>query len=59
MAMKLDMRKLMKYFMPDNGKNGFDDKWIQIIFGYISSVSYSIFVNEEPQGIIKPTGGLR
>lgn len=27
-------------------KMGFDDKWIHIIFGYISSVYYSIFVNE-------------
>lgn len=45
--------------MPGNGKMGFDDKWIQMIFGCISSISYSILVNGEPQGDIKPTRGLR
>ena len=45
--------------MPGNGKMGFDDKWIQMIFGCISSISYFILVHGNPQGDIKPTRGLR
>ena len=38
---------------------GFEDRWTQLIYGCISSVSYSILVNREPHGDIKPTRGLR
>ena len=38
---------------------GFENHWIQLIYGCISSVSYSILVNGEPHGDIKPTRGLR
>ena len=40
-------------------KIGFKDRWIQLIYGCISSISYSILVNGEPYGDIKPTKGLR
>ena len=40
-------------------KMDFEDHWIQLIYGCISSVSYPILVNGEPHGDIKPTRGLR
>ena len=40
-------------------KMGFKDRWIQLIYGCISSISYSILVNGEPHGDIKPTKRLR
>ncbi|XP_075645296.1 uncharacterized protein LOC142616302 [Castanea sativa] len=40
-------------------KMGFKDRWIQLIYECISSVSYSILVNGEPHGDIQPTRGLR
>ena len=40
-------------------KMGFEDRWIQLIYGCINFVSYSILVNGEPHGDIKPTRGLR
>lgn len=40
-------------------KMGFCDKWVRLILMYISSVSYSIMLNGEPTGYIKPTRGLR
>ena len=55
MAMKLDMSKAYDRVE----KMGFEDRWIQLIYGCISSVSYSILVNGEPHDDIKPTKGLR
>ena len=62
--MKLDMSK--EYDRVDWNflcrlmeKMGFEDRWIQLIYGCVSFVSYSILVNGEPHGDIKPTRGLR
>ena len=41
------------------GKDSFEDRWIQLIYGCINFVSYFILVNREPHGDIKPTRGLR
>jgi hypothetical protein len=38
---------------------GFHDRWIEMMLGCISFVSYSILLNGEPRGFINPTRGLR
>ena len=38
---------------------GFHDKWIQWIKECISTVSYSVIINNKPSGFFKPTRGLR
>lgn len=40
-------------------KMGFDEVWIRWIMGCISSVSYSILLNGQPSGFIRPSRGLR
>ena len=64
MAMKLDMSKVYDrvewiFLCRLMEKMGFEDHWIQLIYGCISFVSHSILVNGEPHGDIKPTRGLR
>ncbi|XP_075633396.1 uncharacterized protein LOC142605854 [Castanea sativa] len=64
MAMKLDMSKAYEcvewnFLCRLMEKMGFVDRWIQLIYSCISSVSYSILVNGEPCGDIRPTRGLR
>ena len=64
MIMKFDMSKT--YDQVEWGflcclmkRMSFHDRWINLIFGCISSVSYSVLVNGEPHGDIKPTRGIR
>ena len=38
---------------------GFHMKWVDLIMACVTSVTYSIMVNGEPKGYIRPTGGLR
>ena len=64
MAMKLYMSKAYDRVEQDilcrlMVNMGFEERWIQLIYSCISSVSYSILVNGEPHGDIKPTRGLR
>jgi len=40
-------------------KMGFSEKWIALVMGCISSVSYSILINGEPKGDICPSRGIR
>lgn len=38
---------------------GFNDRWVALIMECVTTVSYSLLVNEEPQGNIKPNRGIR
>lgn len=38
---------------------GFQESWVALIMECVTTVSYSILVNGEPKGMIKPSRGLR
>ena len=40
-------------------KMGFDPKWVQLAMKTITIASYSVLINGEPHGFIKPTRGLK
>ena len=40
-------------------KMDFGASWVKLVMACISTVSYSILVNGEPKGEIKPTRGIR
>ena len=62
--MKLDMSKAydkMEWCFLEQIllKLGFQESWVALIMKCITTVSYSILVNGEPKGMIKPSRGLR
>ena len=40
-------------------KLGFEEKWINLMMVCVKSISYSILVNGEPEGLIRPSRGIR
>lgn len=38
---------------------GFAETWIRWIMSYVNSVTYSVLVNDQPHGLIKPERGIR
>jgi len=60
MAVKLDMSKAYDrvewpFLEAVMRQMGFTERWIQLIMVGVKTVSYSILVNGEPKGLIKPT----
>jgi len=63
-VLKLDMEKIYDRIERDFIHNylkvfGFHDIWIKWIMECITSVSYSLLINNEPTGFIKPSRGIR
>lgn len=38
---------------------GFDERWVSLAMETVHSASYSVLINGEPKGFIKPTRGIR
>ena len=38
---------------------GFNEKWVELVMKCVSTVTYSLLINGEPIGNIKPSRGIR
>jgi hypothetical protein len=64
MAIKLDMSKAydrVEWGFPEASiiKMGFVEGWVKLVMKCVSTVTYSIIINGELVGLIKPTRGIR
>ena len=64
MALKLDMstaydRVEWGFLEKIMLQMGFEESWLAMIMQCVSTVTYSILLNEEPKGFIRPSRGLR
>ena len=65
MALKLDKSKVyhrVEWMFLEQKillRMGFQESWVALIMECITTMSYSILVNGEPKGLIKPSRGLR
>jgi hypothetical protein len=64
MGIKLDMSKAYdrvewKFLEAIMRKLGFEDRWINLVMSCVRSVSYSVVINGNPVGHVRPTRGIR